>query len=47
MEPDADDLIDREDFEVKLEMALDYYGYNIKSIWMGENTPIIISTNFY
>lgn len=47
MEPDADDLIDREDFEVKLEMALDYYGYNIKSTWMGENTPIIISTNFY
>jgi hypothetical protein len=47
MEPDLDDLDGRDEIEVKLEMALDYYGYNVKSAWMGESTPIIISTNFY
>jgi hypothetical protein len=47
MEPDLDDLDGRDEIEVKLEMALDYYGYNVKSTWMGESTPIIISTNFY
>ena len=47
MEPDADDLFDNDEMHVKLEMALDYYGYNVKSAWMGENTPIIITTNFY
>jgi hypothetical protein len=47
MEPDLDDLDGRDEMEVKLEMALDYYGYNVKSAWMGESTPIIISTNFY
>jgi hypothetical protein len=46
MEPDLDDLDGRDEFDVKIEMALDYYGYNIKSTWMGENTPIIIITNF-
>ena len=46
MEPDLDDLDGRDEMEVKLEMALDYYGYNVKSAWMGESTPIIISTNF-
>jgi len=47
MEPEPEDLVDRTKEEVSLEMALDYYGYNIKSTWMGENTPIIITTNFY
>lgn len=47
MEPDLDDLDGRDDLDVRLEMALDYYGYNVKSAWMGESTPIIISTNFY
>ena len=46
MEPDLDDLDGRTEFDVKVEMAFDYYGYNIKSTWMGEGTPIIISTNF-
>ena len=46
MEPDLDDLDGRDEFDVKVEMAFDYYGYNIKSTWMGENTPIIITTNF-
>ena len=46
MEPDLDDLDGRTEFDVKVEMAFDYYGYNIKSAWMGENTPIIITTNF-
>ena len=47
MEAEPEDLVDRTKDEVCLEMALDYYGYNIKSTWMGENTPIIITTNFY
>lgn len=46
MEPDLDDLDGRTEFDVKVEMAFDYYGYNIKSAWMGEGTPIIISTSF-
>ena len=46
MEPDLDDLDGRDEFDVKVEMAFDYYGYNIKSTWMGENTPIILITNF-
>jgi len=28
-------------------MAVEYYDYNIKGAWLGEGTPIIISTNFY
>jgi hypothetical protein len=27
-------------------MAVEYYDYNIKGAWLGEGTPIIISTNF-
>ena len=46
MEPDAEDLIDRDASEVKMEMALDYYFYNVKGAWVGEFTPIIVSTNF-
>lgn len=47
MEVDADDLDNRDSEEIKLEMALEYYYYNVKSAWVGENTPIIITTNFY
>ena len=47
MEVDADDLDDRDSEEIKLEMALEYYYYNVKGAWVGENTPIIITTNFY
>jgi len=45
MEPDSEDLIDRDVFELKMEMALDYYHYNIKNAWVGEYTPMIITTN--
>lgn len=47
MEIDNNDLDGRDSEEVKLEMALEYYYYNVKSAWVGENTPIIITTNFY
>jgi hypothetical protein len=47
MEVDADDLDGRDSEEIKLEMALEYYYYNVKGAWVGENTPIIITTNFY
>lgn len=43
MEPDEEDLIDRDVVEVKLEMALEYYYYNVKCAWVGESTPIIIT----
>jgi hypothetical protein len=46
MEVDADDLDDRDSEDIKLEMALEYYYYNVKAAWVGENTPIIITTNF-
>jgi hypothetical protein len=47
MEASPEDLVDRTKDEVCLEMALEYYYYNVKSTWMGENTPIIITTKFY
>ena len=47
MEVEEEDLDGRDDLDVRLEMALEYYYYNIKSTWVGEATPIIISTNFY
>ena len=46
MEPDSDDLDGSDEINVRIEMAMDYYYYNIKSTWMGDGTPIIISTNF-
>jgi len=46
MEPEPEDLVDRTKDEVCLEMALEYYYYNIKGAWIGEGTPIIITTNF-
>jgi hypothetical protein len=47
MELEEQELDGRSKNEVCLEMALDYYGFNIKSTWMGENTPILITTNIY
>ena len=47
MEPDNDDLDGMDIEDVKMEMALDYYYYNVKSAWVGENTPIIITTKSY
>jgi hypothetical protein len=47
MEVYPEDLDGRDEFDIRVEMALDYYGYNIKSAWMGEGTPIIIATNFF
>lgn len=47
MEPSPEDLVDRTKDEVSLEMALEYYYFNVKSTWVGENTPIIITTAFY
>lgn len=47
MEVSPEDLIDRTKDEVCLEMALEYYYYNVKSTWVGDNTPIIITTTFY
>lgn len=47
MEPEVDDLIDEDESHVKIGMAFEYYNYNIKGAWVGENTPIIITTNFY
>jgi hypothetical protein len=45
METDADDLDGRSVEEVKMEMAIEYYEYNIKCAWLGEGTPIILRTN--
>jgi len=46
MEVDPEDMDGRDEIDVRFEMALEYYYYNIKSTWMGEGTPIIITTNF-
>jgi len=45
MEPDETDLDGRDIDDVKLEMALDYFYFNIKCAWLGEGTPLIIKTN--
>jgi hypothetical protein len=47
MEVEQEDLDGREDLDVRLEMALEYYDYNINGAWLGEGTPMIIKTNFY
>lgn len=44
MEPDEDDLDGRDIEDVKYEMALDFYGYNVEGAYMGENTPLITTT---
>lgn len=45
METDVDDLDGRSVEEVKMEMAIEYYEYNIKCAWLGDGTPIILRTN--
>ena len=45
METDADDLDGRSVEEVNMEMAIEYYEFNIKCAWLGEGTPIILRTN--
>jgi hypothetical protein len=47
MEPEEQELDGRSKNDVCLEMALEYFYYNIKSTWTGENTPILITTNIY
>lgn len=48
MEPDEDFLIEFDgDVETaKKFMAIEYYEYNIKCAWLGEGTPIIITTQY-
>jgi hypothetical protein len=44
MEVNESDLADGESLEsVKIEMAFDYFYYNIQGAWMGDFTPIFIS----
>ena len=47
MDVEEEDLDGRDDLDVRLEMALEYYDYNINGAWVGEGTPIIIKTKFY
>lgn len=47
MEVEEEDLDGRDDLDVRLEMALEYYDYNINGAWLGEGTPIIIKTTLY
>lgn len=47
MEPDENDLDGRSIDEVKMEMAIEYFEFNVAGSYMGENTPIITITNFY
>jgi hypothetical protein len=44
MEPDENDLDGRDIEDVKYEMALDFYGYNVEGAYMGEHTPLITTT---
>jgi len=45
MEVDGTDMDEDEINNEKHTMALEYYYYNIKGAWMGENSPIFIITN--
>lgn len=45
MSPDIEDVSMYGDIETaKYNMALEYYDYNIKGAWLGENTPVFITT---
>jgi hypothetical protein len=46
MEPDEIDLDGRDIDDVKLEMAIDYFDFNIKHTWVGEGTPLIVETKY-
>lgn len=46
MEPEESDLQEGETIEIlKYNMAREYFEYNILGAWMGEFTPIFITTN--
>ena len=45
MEPDEEDLDGRDVEDVKIEMALEYFDFNVAGAYMGEYTPIITTTN--
>jgi hypothetical protein len=47
MEVDKEDLEEGVSIEsLKYQMAYEYFEYNIKGAWMGEFTPIFITTEF-
>ena len=46
MEVDESDLQEGETIEnIKYSMALEYFEYNILGAWMGDNTPVFITTS--
>lgn len=46
MEVDESDLQEGETIEMlKYTMAYEYFEFNILGAWMGENTPVFITTN--
>ena len=48
MEPDEDD-IEQHDNDIDMAknfMAIEYFEYNIKGAWLGENTPVFITKSF-
>jgi len=48
MEVSEDELDEGESIESrKYQMALEYFDYNVKGAWMGEFTPIFITTSQY
>ncbi|MEI6880346.1 MAG: hypothetical protein WCK82_03310 [Bacteroidota bacterium] len=47
MEVDEEDLEEGESIEtLKYQMAYEHFEYNIKGAWMGEFTPVFITTEF-
>lgn len=48
MQVDEGDLEKGQTIEEKqLELAIEYFDYNIKGAWVGENTPVFISKGKY
>jgi hypothetical protein len=46
MEVSPEDLTDgRDEQNIKYEMAIEHFEYNIKGAWLGENTPVYITTD--
>ena len=46
MEVELDEIEEGETIEMKqYEMAYEYFEFNIKGAWMGEFTPVFITTN--
>jgi len=44
MQVEPDDIYEgRTEEDVKIEMAYDYFYYNIQNAWMGEFTPIFVT----